>query len=1006
MKKILTVTILIISAVIIAMALASCGNRIKVEYITVDVVEVELGTIGESSVRKINASVMPANASNQMVTFYLADTISAEYINVTSKGEITSKGIVTPEDVHATVRVASQSETSVHVDIKVTVKTGSVQRLSFSTTSIKLTLDGAGHQLVPIITPNYAQATANLRYQSANPEIATVNSVSGFVTPVSRGETVVEVFASSSHSQGATASIRVIVGYAPLNYGLRVRDDNQAIYKQIVNVPEVFTLELFKNNSDKCDPDPEIIWQRNGSAIPGGNVQNAKVIKIDPVNIGMTTAGSHVIRAIIKSVDDEQVLEIPPINLYNPLTTFNVVKLSAGYEFSVNDSIMLRASHGSGQYPPDSYVWNLLTASDIGDLLYTDTSLISKEKPLGNTYPQKNQDRDVGNFNFTPSEVGEYYIVSYPMVNGVRQDSARRVVYIGQVDLVASTTDVTGIYIDGYMRGSVYLPYVRWDALPYAGEMTVMIRNLDDTTKSALLSSYSDASYFPVHNGVLVPESVATLNESFSVKIRSSKYGYTKEYIYTANTITSDMYKYLDEEITGYNNYIATVEELADILNYISIFRPSSYKVEAFGDVASAHAYQVNLYIPITYTDIREIYDPNNKAPALVSGNQTSEVNALVWTAFTCYSSTGSAEYAVTLMSDGSYTISLKYADSNEFTYETTTQDKYIEKPTIPHYTTNPTPARALPIDKLPSERSMSVVTSEQLVYAITHGYKPVPVELSPAAIIYNSAREVLCRIIDDTMTDATKIHAIYDYLTTEIVYDYVLAAKKTDLLKYDGFYLEGVFINGKAVCDGISKAFNLLSWMEGIASMRVVGETFDGTTATGHAWNITFINGSWYASDATWGNVQMSPGNYEYATHDYLLVTEDFLEINNHVAYGVHPETAKIPYAILGRSSLTSGDKTVSLLLEDADDVQALANYMYDVLVPITDEAHEIWVEVYIADEYIHNNSDDYKTTAGEIGTSISTALKNEGYDCTVSVYYGKDNHTTMYVIKQVITE
>ncbi|MBO7156709.1 MAG: InlB B-repeat-containing protein, partial [Clostridia bacterium] len=146
------------------------------------------------------------------------------------------------------------------------------------------------------------------------------------------------------------------------------------------------------------------------------------------------------------------------------------------------------------------------------------------------------------------------------------------------------------------------------------------------------------------------------------------------------------------------------------------------------------------------------------------------------------------------------------------------------------------------------------VYNSEQLVYAVENGYKPVFGEKNThAESIYNKARTVLGQIISPEMNEFEKLTAIHDWIALNVTYD-------TDLLNlsqanpagavshYRGFYLEGVFEDGKAVCDGISKSFMLMARIEGIEVIRVSG-TMQGI---GHAWNKVKINGVWYMVDVT----------------------------------------------------------------------------------------------------------------------------------------------------------
>ena len=175
------------------------------------------------------------------------------------------------------------------------------------------------------------------------------------------------------------------------------------------------------------------------------------------------------------------------------------------------------------------------------------------------------------------------------------------------------------------------------------------------------------------------------------------------------------------------------------------------------------------------------------------------------------------------------------------------------------------------------------VYTSEQLVYAVEHGYKPIFGVGSTVESIYNKARTALTQIINDEMSEYQKIAAIHDYIALNVTYDSALLNLSTSnsaetVSHYRGFNLEGVFEDGKAVCDGITKAFMLMCRMEGIEAIRVSGSL----GAVGHAWNKVCVDGVWYAVDVTNDDSIMSIGGYstpfEMLTHRFFMVSDAYL--------------------------------------------------------------------------------------------------------------------------------
>ena len=174
------------------------------------------------------------------------------------------------------------------------------------------------------------------------------------------------------------------------------------------------------------------------------------------------------------------------------------------------------------------------------------------------------------------------------------------------------------------------------------------------------------------------------------------------------------------------------------------------------------------------------------------------------------------------------------------------------------------------------------VYNSEQLVYAVENGYNPVfGAEGTTAESIYNKARDVLSQIITEGMSPFEKLTAIHDWLALNVIYDSKLLVIATNypasaVSHYRGFYLEGVFEDGKAVCDGISKAFLLMARIEGIETIRVSG-TMGGV---GHAWNKVNVGGTWYMVDVTNDDSIMTISSlgksFEILNHRYFLVSDE----------------------------------------------------------------------------------------------------------------------------------
>ncbi|MBR1925508.1 MAG: hypothetical protein IJ837_01490 [Clostridia bacterium] len=184
-------------------------------------------------------------------------------------------------------------------------------------------------------------------------------------------------------------------------------------------------------------------------------------------------------------------------------------------------------------------------------------------------------------------------------------------------------------------------------------------------------------------------------------------------------------------------------------------------------------------------------------------------------------------------------------------------------------------------------DKTLNVYTSDQLYLAVQAGYYPIFVGDSPAKTIWEKAIDVLVGtedslgIIDDNMTQEQKLLAIFDWVCYTSKYDYNLSSRSSEegVQNYRGFYLEGMFLdNGQAVCDGISKAYSLLSNMAGLEVYKVIGNA----SGESHAWNYAGIYDeetekyTYYMVDCTWNDITLSETDKETLVHRYFLVAND----------------------------------------------------------------------------------------------------------------------------------
>lgn len=133
--------------------------------------------------------------------------------------------------------------------------------------------------------------------------------------------------------------------------------------------------------------------------------------------------------------------------------------------------------------------------------------------------------------------------------------------------------------------------------------------------------------------------------------------------------------------------------------------------------------------------------------------------------------------------------------------------------------------------------------------------------------------------IIPENATDRAKIFLLHDWIINNVKYDddaWNEYENSTDdnfntMLNFKYPYIwaaYGVMVKGSAVCEGYSKALSDLLGRVGIPSTCLNVET------SGHAWNMVFLDGSWYHIDATWDD-STSYSEPPDHTHKYFLKSD-----------------------------------------------------------------------------------------------------------------------------------
>ncbi len=122
--------------------------------------------------------------------------------------------------------------------------------------------------------------------------------------------------------------------------------------------------------------------------------------------------------------------------------------------------------------------------------------------------------------------------------------------------------------------------------------------------------------------------------------------------------------------------------------------------------------------------------------------------------------------------------------------------------------------------------------------------------------------------------TDYERIQYVHDYLIENAVYDYDSLDEYYDTL-HDAsceyiFSAYGCLVNGRTVCAGYAKAFQLIMNKLGYDCMYVVGDA-----GGPHAWNCIYVENEGYYVDVTWDDADYK---YDEPIYEYFCITSEAL--------------------------------------------------------------------------------------------------------------------------------
>lgn len=161
--------------------------------------------------------------------------------------------------------------------------------------------------------------------------------------------------------------------------------------------------------------------------------------------------------------------------------------------------------------------------------------------------------------------------------------------------------------------------------------------------------------------------------------------------------------------------------------------------------------------------------------------------------------------------------------------------------------------------------------------YDLDTGYFPVEFTYRLTVSEMSDMNRHAEQAADEIMAAVTDEMSVYDKL--KYFHDYLILNCESSREYEYANTVYGALVEGKALCEGYSKAFSYLCNRAGIENMIVTGRTNEA-----HMWNMVKVDGNWYHIDVTWDKPggTLADAFPNMIMYQYFMVTDSVIE-NDH---------------------------------------------------------------------------------------------------------------------------
>ncbi len=132
---------------------------------------------------------------------------------------------------------------------------------------------------------------------------------------------------------------------------------------------------------------------------------------------------------------------------------------------------------------------------------------------------------------------------------------------------------------------------------------------------------------------------------------------------------------------------------------------------------------------------------------------------------------------------------------------------------------------------------------------------------------------EMEAKLLETAQSIVDETAGMTDYEKTKLFHDRLVLGCSYDEHGLNCYTAYGCLVEGRAVCEGYSKAFMLLCELADIDCLVVLGKT-EGDVETLHMWNKIKLGDEWYNVDITWDD-PITNTDTEYVRYDYFNICD-----------------------------------------------------------------------------------------------------------------------------------